>query len=385
MKKSLLALAVLAVATSATAATVYDKDGTSLKVGGRVQAVAFNGNFGKAGRDDASLKNSARFNVAGTTKVNDAVSVFAFTEWEASNGNNEKGADNDFTARDQYVGADFGVFGKVQAGKSLNAIYDVQSATDVFEEVGSAQVQGDTNGDRRSGTFRYIYDNNGLYASASFQTAQDQVKVAGNKLDVENGFGFGLGYTFDNVVFGPLSVKAAYDYVKCQDDSDFIQTDEDGKKILPAGRAFDSFKNTAVSVAWGSDSGLYFAALFTVSKVTFDNYTDGIYKTNPRAKVKGAELVAGYGFDNGLSLTIGYHFKDEKEKYTGWTSSSSIQRRVPVIAYYQVAPTFKVWVEAEFDANSSDNANFRGTILGREYDEHNAKDTLVAAGARYVF
>ena len=374
MKKSLLALAVLAVATSATAATVYDKDGTSLKVGGRVQAIAYNGNFGKAGEDDSTLKNSARFNVAGTTKVNDAVSVFAFTEWEASNGNNEKDADNNFTARDQYVGADFGAFGKVQAGKSLNAIYDVQSATDVFEEVGSAQVQGDTNGDRRSGTFRYIYDNNGLYASASFQTAQDQVKVAGDKLDVENGFGFGLGYTFDNVVFGPLSVKAAYDYVKCQDDSDFIQTDEDedGKKILPAGRrAFDSFKNTAVSVAWGSDTGLYFAALYNVYKETFDNYTDdGIYKTNPRAKVKGAELVAGYGFDNGLSLTIGYHFKDEKEKYTGYTSSSDIARRVPVIANFQVAPTFKVWAEAEFDANSNDSED---------------RGTLVAAGARYVF
>lgn len=376
MKKSLLALAVLAVATSATAATVYDKDGTSLKVGGRVQAVAFNGNFGKAGRDDASLKNSARFNVAGTTKVNDAVSVFAFTEWEASNGNNEKGADNDFTARDQYVGADFGVFGKVQAGKSLNAIYDVQSATDVFEEVGSAQVQGDTNGDRRSGTFRYIYDNNGLYASASFQTAQDQVKVAGDKLDVENGFGFGLGYTFDNVVFGPLSVKAAYDYVKCQDDSDFIQTDEDG---FIAGRAFDSFKNTAVSVAWGSDTGLYFAALYNVYKVNFDDFTDdGEDYSNGRAKVKGLELVAGYGFDNGLSLTIGYDVKDSKFKSAGYTSSSSIQRRVPVIANYQVAPTFKVWVEAEFDANSSDDVNY-----GK--DDHNAKDTLVAAGARYVF
>ena len=370
MKKSLLALAVLAVATSATAATVYDKDGTSLKVGGRVQAVAFNGNFGKAGRDDASLKNSARFNVAGTTKVNDAVSVFAFTEWEASNGNNEKDADNNFTARDQYVGADFGVFGKVQAGKSLNAIYDVQSATDVFEEVGSAQVQGDTNGDRRSGTFRYIYDNNGLYASASFQTAQDQVKVAGDKLDVENGFGFGLGYTFDNVVFGPLSVKAAYDYVKCQDDSDFAQK-LNGKSDNVNGRVFDSFKNTAVSVAWGSDTGLYFAALYNVYKATFDNFTDGgIYKTNPRDKVKGAELVAGYGFDNGLSLTIGYHFKDEKEKYTGYTSSSDIARRVPVIANFQVAPTFKVWAEAEFDANSNDSED---------------RGTLVAAGARYVF
>ena len=44
MKKSLLALAVVAAATSANAATVYDKDGTSLAVGGRVQAVVYNGN-----------------------------------------------------------------------------------------------------------------------------------------------------------------------------------------------------------------------------------------------------------------------------------------------------------------------------------------------------
>ena len=60
------------------------------------------------------------------------------------------------------------------------------------------------------------------------------------------------------------------------------------------------------------------------------------------------------------------------------TSPSYIQRRVPVIANYQVAPTFKVWVEAEFDANSSDNAN-------NEKKTHNNKDTLFAAGARYVF
>lgn len=377
MKKSLLALAVLAVATSATAATVYDKDGTSLKVGGRVQAVAFNGNFGKAGTDnatktgdDATLKNSARFNVAGTTKVNDAVSVFAFTEWEASNGNNEKGADNDFTARDQYVGADFGAFGKVQAGKSLNAIYDVQSATDVFEEVGSAQVQGDTNGNRRPGTIRYIYDNNGLYASASLQVAQDKVTVLDQKLDVESGFSLGLGYTFDNVVFGPLSVKAAYDYVRAQDDYT-VNYDKNEDGTVSKYPVLD-FKNTAVSVAWGSDTGLYFAALYNVYKVNYDDFTDidGDDYSNARDKVKGLELVAGYGFDNGLSLTIGYDVKDYKEKETGWTSSSSIQRRVPVIANYQVAPTFKVWAEAEFDANSNDSED---------------RGTLVAAGARYVF
>ena len=388
MKKSLLALAVLAVATSATAATVYDKDGTSLKVGGRVQAIAYNGNFAKAGRDDSTLKNSARFNIAGTTKVNDAVSVFAFSEWEASNGDDN----DDFVTRDQYVGADFGVFGKVQAGKSLNSIYAVPSATDVFEETG-ALVQGETNGDRRSGTFRYIYDNNGFYAAASYQIAQDQIKVAGEKVDVENGFGFGLGYTFDNVVFGPLSIKAAYDYVKCQDDSDFIQSlngvtnheyikDPNSNFVVKGaylGRTFDSFKNTAVSVAWGSDTGLYLAGLFNTYKVTFDNsLDDGEYVSNERDIVKGFELVAGYGFDNGLSFTIGYDVKDTKEKATGYSSESVILRRVPVIANYQIAPTFKVWAEAEFDANSSDNAKVF-------YNDNNSKETKLAAGARHVF
>ena len=379
MKKSLLALAVLAVATSATAATVYDKDGTSLKVGGRVQAVAYNGNYGKAGEDDSTLKNSARFNVAGTTKVNDAVSVFAFSEWDASDGNNEN-SDDKFSTRDQYVGADFGVFGKVQAGKSLNSIYDVQAVTDVFEYVGSAQVQADTNGNRRPGTVRYIYDNNGLYAAASFQVAQDDVKVLDQKVAVESGFGLGLGYTFDNVVFGPLSVKAAYDYVRAQDDyTVYDKNEEDG----PDNHPVLDFKNTAVSVAWGSDTGLYFAALYNVYKVNYDDFTDryGDF-SNARDKVKGLELVAGYGFDNGLSLTIGYDVKDSKFKSAGYTSSSYIQRRVPVIANYQIAPTFKVWVEAEFDANSSDNVNNSRDI--RSVD-HNAKDTLVAAGARYVF
>ncbi len=372
MKKSLLALAVLAVATSATAATVYDKDGTSLKVGGRVQAVAYNGNYDKAGKDDSSLKNSARFNIAGTTKVNDSVSVFAFAEWDASDGNNEN-SDSSFTARDQYVGADFGVFGKVQAGKSLNSIYDVQAATDVFEYVGTAQVQGDTNGNRRPGTVRYIYDNNGLYAAASFQIAEDGVKVAGKKLDVEDGFGLGLGYTFDNVVFGPLSIKAAYDFVKFQDDERFYT--ENNKHL------FDTFKNTAVSVAWGSDTGFYFAGLFNTYKLNYNNaYKDN--NLNAREKVKGVELVAGYGFDNGVSLTIGYDVKDSKFKQTNFTGASYIQRRVPVIANYQIAPTFKVWVEAEFDANSGDNVNNSRHI--RSVD-HNAKDTLFAAGARYVF
>ena len=87
MKKSLLALAVVAAATSANAATVYDKDGTSLAVGGRVQAVVYNGNAAGIAENDAGLVNSARLNIAGSTKINDSVSVFAFSEWNMADGN----------------------------------------------------------------------------------------------------------------------------------------------------------------------------------------------------------------------------------------------------------------------------------------------------------
>lgn len=47
MKKTLLALAALASASMANAATVYDKDGTQLAIGGRIQAVVYNGNYKK--------------------------------------------------------------------------------------------------------------------------------------------------------------------------------------------------------------------------------------------------------------------------------------------------------------------------------------------------
>ena len=56
MKKSLLALAVVFAASSATAsaATVYDKDGTTLTVGGRFQSVFYNGYYKKAGETSES-------------------------------------------------------------------------------------------------------------------------------------------------------------------------------------------------------------------------------------------------------------------------------------------------------------------------------------------
>ena len=376
MKKSLLALAVVAVAaTSANAATVYDKDGTSLAVGGRVQAVVYNG---KAASDvgdgiaehDAGLVNSARLNIAGSTKINDSVSVFAFSEWNMADGNKSATGDN-INTREQYVGADYGDFGKILGGKTYDAANAVLAATDVFEDFG-ARLQSSINGDRRTGMFRYVYDNNGIFGSVSYQTAADGSSVAGNKADVEGGFAAAAGYTFDNVVFGPLSFKAGYSYIKGQNDfSKTIGQFENSE-------TFDNFKVISASIAWGStDNGLYIGALYNTQRVK-QRANDFVPSNSSNSdKKKGYELVVGYTFDNGIGAFTGYNFVDLKSKKGSFNSNSEIYRRVPVYVNYAINDNFNIWGEAEFDANSTTEKDHKA-----QYGE---TGTMLSAGARYTF
>ncbi|MCI6345805.1 MAG: porin [Succinatimonas sp.] len=376
MKKSLLALAVVAAATSANAATVYDKDGTSLAVGGRVQSVVYNGNADAAeiAEKDAGLVNSARLNIAGSTKINDAVSVFAFSEWNMADGNKSATGDN-INTREQYVGADYGDFGKILGGKTYDAANAVLAATDVFEDFG-ARLQSSINGDRRTGMFRYVYDNNGIFGSVSYQTAADGSTVKGEKADVEGGFAAAAGYTFDNVVFGPLSLKAGYSYVKGQDDKgSYLQDVFAGKNNYK----FDDFKVISASVAWGStDSGLYIGALYNTQRAK-QRLNWFLPETNSSLadKVKGYEFVVGYTFDNGIGAFTGYNLVDKKNKNGSYNTDSAIYRRVPVYVNYAINDSFNIWGEAEFDANS--------TSKNDHQKEFGDTGTMLSAGARYTF
>ena len=372
MKKSLLALAVVAAATSANAATVYDKDGTSLAVGGRVQAVVYNGNAAGIAENDAGLVNSARLNIAGSTKINDSVSVFAFSEWNMADGNTSGQSWGDsINTREQYVGADYGDFGKILGGKTYDAANAVLAATDVFEDFG-ARLQGSINGDRRTGMFRYVYDNNGIFGSVSYQTAADGSSVAGNNADVEGGFAAAAGYTFDNVEFGPLSFKAGYSYIKGQNDfSKTIVQFENSE-------TFDNFKVISASIAWGStDNGLYIGALYNTQRVK-QRANDFVPSNSSNSdKKKGYEFVVGYTFDNGIGAFTGYNFVDVKTKEGSINSDSAIYRRVPVYVNYAINDNFNIWGEAEFDANSTTKKDGQ--------NQYSETGTMLSAGARYTF
>ena len=177
MKKSLLALVIAACASqSVMAATVYDKDGTSLKVGGRVQAVLYKGGSdGKmAGEKDSTLENSARFNIEGKTKVNSNLKPFAKAEWDMADSSTRAG--DKVKSRDMFVGVNFGDFGKLQLGRYKSNQAWVTKTTDVFDDFGCLAQSNDDS--RNSGRIDYEFSRAGFDAKIGYVTAVDSFNSA---------------------------------------------------------------------------------------------------------------------------------------------------------------------------------------------------------------
>jgi len=385
MKKSLLALAVVAVAASANAATVYDKDGTSLVIDGRIQSVFYNGNHAKAGEHDSSIQNSARFGLGGKTQITDWVAGIGYAQWEMDNA----GAGNGTKARDQYVGADFGEFGLLKAGRYVDSSYYAEAVTDHYEDA-AGTVQGKFNGERRGGQITYIYDNYGFHGELGAQTAQDSAAMVGasnlgladkgdDKWAIDSGFNGALGYTFDDVVFGPLSLRAGYSYLKGQKGNDIVLNE---KNENANGLAFNNFKHATVGISWGNlDSGFYTAALYEYAKLSFQDETvfqNTDKKNIDNAKNKGFELLFGYAFDNGLSARIGYEASYVKVTPVEGDEAKYQIRRIPVFVNYQINPNFNVWGEVGFNAGSDHNDKI--TNYAKKQDR-----SVVGIGARYTF
>ncbi|WP_281756746.1 porin [Succinatimonas hippei] len=233
MKKSLLALAVAAVAASsvASAATVYDKDGTSLAVYGRMQAVVYSGHAtNKIGNDyqDTGLQGSGRLGLDMRTQLTDGIAAFAKAEWDvADNGERDgsgKGGNDSFASRYLWVGVDFGQFGQVKFGRFEDAVKYVLLPTDIsYADDFDCQGQMD-NDDKRDGNIMYTWNGYGFTVNLNYQTAKDSQQVDGawavnEKLDIDNAYGISVGYQSPDVLFGPIGIRLGYAGAQFQDDA----------------------------------------------------------------------------------------------------------------------------------------------------------------------
>ena len=388
MKKSVLAVAIAAAAfaaSAASAAQVYDKDGTTLAVGGQVEFMAGNaGNnyFSNAGQD-ATTRDRARVNMAGRTQLTNNIAGYGFMEWEINHAGNSTESQN-VNARFAYLGVDFGKFGKVQVGRYNDPFEYASNLVDVLDEVGVYGGQDE----RNSGHISYMWSGFGFDAGISYQMAVDNYKsdIFSNKaadgFNVDSGFSVYAGYTSPAVVFGPISVRAAYLYLNGQDTNEyadhFAGTSLTANGVKVAGIHVDDVKSIDGALAWGTNGkGFYIATNYNYTKANGSIWGDddtGSYK------VKAWESVASYGFANGVRLGASYHYV----KFDLTDLADDLKgdaKYVQLIADYNVTPNFKIWAEGLIDAGSDDYVSKIQSSVNGNKDSHNS----VMFGARYVF
>lgn len=397
MKKSFLALAVAAlaatsIASTASATTVYDKDGTSLSVFGRVQTVFYSDKQSGVSNEEASINASARLGVDLRTQITSGIAAFARAEWDGADGNNvEDGKSEDhFKTRYLWVGLDFGQAGSLKVGKFEPAIKYAISQTDIFDDYGCSALAG--NDDKREGVVQYQWSGYGVDAIASYIFAKDNEHIdgaheIGETADMKNTVSLAVGYTSPDVVFGPIAVRAGYEFGNFADGA--ITNNQgtviDYQNSFGNGLAYDDYKHFAVGVSWGSlDLGPYVGAVyhqraFSSTKTPVAAASTQTYDLT----VTGYEFAVGYSFANGVTVRTGYMSQNYEEDVAGGVDVDAAV--VPVYANWQINPQFNVWAEARFDAGTDDdtdpasNKNF-DNVIGTNYGEN-----VYSAGMRYVF
>ena len=312
-KKTLLSVAIATVlAGSAQAATIYDKDGNSFAVGGRIQANLNSVAFSES--DKVDIEGYGRFNLDGKSKISDDLTAVAFAEWDIAT---ESSQDGTFNTRFAYVGVESGTFGSLRAGRDYTSMYNVVGATDMFIDIGSDATTFWSLGGRQEGQAIYKYTADNFYFGGSYQTSS---------LDgVKGGFALSTGVNFDLCM--PFAFNVGYDNYEFAETSDF-----------------DSLYSVATSLSLGTfGEGLYTAAMYQFTEAELKTAVADETASAPYGHGHSVEVVAGYGFENGLGLLAGY----SSLRSDGRSAVSNVNLEVS----YQVTSNFIVYSEAVIAAS----------------------------------
>ncbi len=352
----------------ASAAVVYDKDGTQMNIGGRVEAM-WKSSHNSSAHSDSTIRDRIRLNVSGRTKLTEGISGYGF--WESQSQHNGSSAEETgFALRQAYVGADFGKYGALQAGRWEDWVKFASDVVDHLEDEGCNAQVGRT---RNSGKIGYMWSGYGVDVKLSYQTAVNNYSglvtdLLGSKytFDVDSGFTVAAGYTSPKVLFGPISVRAAYQHIKAQDADDSGTILGISDNDLTVNGYVDKSDLFAAGLSWGQwGNGPYIGTVYTHAKIEFENgnvvLDDTTYHADMDIKLNAFEVLAGYGFGNGVNLRAAYAYRKVEtdasvSNSAAYASAKETGKRklVTVAASYDINKNFRVWGEAHFDCNSDD-------------------------------
>ncbi|AUV15442.1 porin Omp38 [Aeromonas caviae] len=343
MKKTILAIAIPALfASAANAAVVYDKDGTSFDIYGRVQANYYGDSDNPNPltqadtQGDAELIGTSRLGWSGKVALNNTWSAIAKTEWQVAAENSD---DSKFKSRHIYAGFDGTQYGKIIFGQTDTAFYDVLEATDIFNEWGS---YGNFYDGRQEGQIIYSNSFGGFKGKLSYQTNDNEaVKVAdvgGNSFTTEfpgikrnYGYAAAAGYDFD---FG-LGLNAGYAYSDLESTTN-TNTGEKSEWALGAHYAINGF---------------YFAGVYTEGDLKNDT-------TGYKGEGRGYELAASYNVD-AWTFLAGYNFKEGKDNTAGSSYEDMVDETLLGVQY---AFTSKLKAYTEYKIQGIDKMDDEFTV-----------------------
>ena len=307
MKKTIIALAVAAaaVATGANAAEVYNADGTSVALGGRVEARL------QLQDSEANDLTRARFNFVGKQQINDQMyGLGKFeTEWSSHN-DNGAADDTDTSLSTRYIYAGIGTnAGEITYGKQDGALVKLTNFTDIMSTWGKeASVNSASSDDQdhyislANRTDNYLAYNaqfDTLGVSAGYRFADGSTSTDGDSKDNNDQDGYALALTYG---FGDTGVVVGAGYADQNDN---------GQTVLTTSFTYED---------------LYLAALYT--------HID--YDDNAVDNYDGYEFAAAYTIDK-TKLIATYNKGD-------WNDQGDTADAISVEANYYFTPSFDAYV-----------------------------------------
>lgn len=311
MKKTLLAVSITALFTaSAQAATVYNADGVSADVYGRMQFdIADNGSH-------TDGNGSARMGFKGKSAINADLAAIAKGEWGIAA---EDADSSKFTARHLYAGFESTNYGTLVFGQSDTAFYKAVEATDIFNSYGYEAFDHIEDG-RQEGQVIYSANFANVYVGASAQFRnEDFAFQIGNPEDpsfvdldagtLKGAYALTLGYNFD---FG-LNVYAGYH-----------------------AEQFEKFNKDNYALSTGYTlNDLYLGAAVVGTDVEGN-------------KLIGYDIVAAYTLDK-VKLYTGYATQDAKDLWVEELGAETPADAFKLGTAYSFNSNLKAWAEYKFD------------------------------------
>ena len=357
-KKTLLSVAIATVlAGSAQAATIYDKDGNSFAVGGRIQANLNSVAFSES--DKVDIEGYGRFNLDGKSKISDDLTAVAFAEWDIAT---ESSQDGTFNTRFAYVGVESGTFGSLRAGQDYTSMYNVVGATDMFIDIGSDATTFWSLGGRQEGQVIYKYSDDNFYLGGSYQTS--------GLSNVDSGFALTAGLKFD--IYYPVGINVGYDYYDFTKANNAQQVVNSDPALSPVTFSnFNSLYSVASSVSIGTlGDGFYGGATYQYTEKEIRNelysYENGWkidYAGNKSSHLHILETAGGYTDEAGWGFLVGYSLR--RSNGTSKLSNINIQLAYQLTANFVIFTNAIAAVSPSETAGGYQRANDKITFSGQ--------------------